>query len=180
MIKIWFFTQKLIYHDCFQLIFNQSLLSSHFLVLFQNIVFLILNYLVLIGFDVSLGRFHRWVTQKLLSCNDIPRFMIIISSLGSTEVMALHIDTFVRKESLYPACVITSWIVSRSWWEHGIIVFGIRMLLVCIYSVNDCFIENHKSLSRFLGIEVHSGATLLVQSIFQDIFERRANNVLNA
>ena len=120
------------------------------------------------------------MTQKLLSCNDIPRFMVMISCLGSAEVMALHIDTFSRKESLYPACVITSWIVSRSWWEHGIIVFGFHMLLVCIYSVNDCFIENHQSLSRFLGIEVHSGATLLVQSIFQDIFERRANNVLNA
>ena len=83
------------------------------------------------------------MTQKLLSCNDISRLMVMISCLGSAEVMALHIDTFFRKESLYPACVITSWIVSRTWWEHGIIVVGFRMLLVCIYSVSDCFIEHH-------------------------------------
>ena len=102
------------------------------------------------------------MTQKLLSCNDISRLMVMISCLGSAEVMALHIDTFVCKESLYPACVITSWIVSRSWWEHGIIVVGFCMLLVCIYSANDCFIEYYQSLSRLLGIEVHSGTTLFV------------------
>ena len=118
------------------------------------------------------------MANKLLGSNDVFRCLVVVGNRCGSKIMALYIFSVLCEEPTDPCAMILSWVAACTRFEHDIIVLGMYLLLICIYSIECFLVEDHLASRCLLGIKFHHSETLFIRLIALEVTECGPNNIL--